>query len=232
MQSSAARRQTASHAAGNTSAAEGLKTDNSTKVVPPTTKPAAIAPLVPPAAERGTSERPAASAAGSPTPSQMPTLAAQRQAAALETLAQAQSLWNTGSRTMALELMHEAVLAAERNLRAGDQTSEASVLPQLVREWARMALAERQAAPVFELLTRLEPELSSQADLWAVRGNAAQRLGRHQDSVKAYLAALKLRPTESRWMLGAAVSLAAQGDLTAAAAWRSEEHTSELQSQR
>jgi MSHA biogenesis protein MshN len=63
----------------------------------------------------------------------------------------------------------------------------------------------------------LEPALSNQADLWAVRGNAAQRLARHQESVQAYFKALALRPNEPRWMLGAAVSLAALGQLDAAA---------------
>jgi Flp pilus assembly protein TadD len=70
---------------------------------------------------------------------------------------------------------------------------------------------------VLEMLTRLEPALSAQADLWAVRGNAAQRLARHQESVHAYLRALELRPDEPRWMLGAAVSLAALGRLEEAA---------------
>ena len=44
-----------------------------------------------------------------------------------------------------------------------------------------------------------------------MRGNVAQRLGRHQDSVHAYTTALQLRPNEQRWLLGAAVSLAALG---------------------
>ena len=39
----------------------------------------------------------------------------------------------------------------------------------------------------------------------------------HADAVLAYQNALRLRPGESRWMLGAAVSLAAQGQASAAA---------------
>jgi cytochrome c-type biogenesis protein CcmH/NrfG len=52
-----------------------------------------------------------------------------------------------------------------------------------------------------------------------MRGNAAQRLGRHQDSVQAYTTALQIRPNEQRWLLGAAVSLAALGQTNNAAEW-------------
>ena len=67
------------------------------------------------------------------------------------------------------------------------------------------------------MLTRLEPQLGSAPDLWAIRASAAQRLGRHQDSVHAYMTALQSRPNEQRWMLGAAVSLAALGQTGSAA---------------
>jgi Flp pilus assembly protein TadD len=93
----------------------------------------------------------------------------------------------------------------------------AVVIAPLVRELVRMELAEGRLNAVLEVLTRLEPALSGQSDLWAVRGNVAQRLTRHAESVRAYQMALKLRPGEPRWMLGAAVSLAAQGQLTEAA---------------
>jgi Flp pilus assembly protein TadD len=84
-------------------------------------------------------------------------------------------------------------------------------MASLARELGRMQLAEGRAAATLELLTRLEPSLAREADIWALRGNAAQRLGRHQDSLRAYTAALQLRPGEQRWMLGAAVSFAAMG---------------------
>jgi Flp pilus assembly protein TadD len=52
-----------------------------------------------------------------------------------------------------------------------------------------------------------------------MRGNAAQRLGQHAEAVHSYQRALALRPDETRWMLGAAVSLAAQGQTAAAGEW-------------
>jgi MSHA biogenesis protein MshN len=153
---------------------------------------------------------PAALTAPSPPPAA--ATAQRRQGAAQETLAQAQTLWNAGSREAGLELVREGVAAAERA-----QPSDPALLAQLVREQVRMELALGRPAAVLGVLTRLESALAGQADLWAVRGNAAQRLGRHEEAVQAYLAALQLRPDEPRWMLGAAVSLAAQGQLDAAA---------------
>ena len=83
-------------------------------------------------------------------------------------------------------------------------------------ELARMELAEGRVTQALEMLTRLQPSLGNVADIWAMRGNAAQRLGRHEESVTAYRAALRLRPDEARWMVGAAISLAAQGQIAAA----------------
>ena len=138
-------------------------------------------------------------------------------ATAQEAVAQARSLWNTGSREAALEAMRQAVAVAER---AQTSTPDPAALPAfqtLVRELARMELALGQVSQLLDQLVRFEPLLADQADLWAVRGNAAQRLGQHQESVHAYGMALKLRPGEPRWMLASAVSLALQGQLAAAA---------------
>ena len=147
-----------------------------------------------------------------------PVSASQRQqAAGREALAQAQSLWNGGAHDAALDLLQEAIATVERNLAGNANAANTALLASLVREWARMQLADARSAPVWELLSRLEPQLRNEADLWAVRANAAQRLGRHQDSVFAYVTALQFRPNEQRWMLGAAVSLAASGQTTAAA---------------
>lgn len=155
---------------------------------------------------------PATPPAAALSASTTPALEQRRQTAAQEALAQAQVLWRNGSREAALELVREAVAAVERV-----QPPDTGLLAQLVREQVRMELALGRPGAVLAVLTRLESPLSGQADLWATRGNAAQRMGRHQESVQAYLAALQLRPDEPRWMLGAAVSLAALGQLEAAA---------------
>ena len=140
-----------------------------------------------------------------------------RRSPALEALAQTQVLWNSGSHDAAIDFLREALDSAERANPAGKSSGNNVVLASLARELARMELAVGQVSEALEMLTRLEPSLSGFADIWAIRGNAAQRLGRHQESTAAYLMALKLRPNEPRWMLGAAVSLAAQGQTAASA---------------
>jgi MSHA biogenesis protein MshN len=177
--------------------------------LPKASSPAALPAL--PQVSQPSSSSPPSSVPATPVPNP----ATQRQSAATEALAQAQSLWSTGSREAAMELLREAVAVAERS--AGAASGNFPALIPLVRELSRMELAEGQASRALELLTRLEPLLFNQADLWAVRGNAAQRMGQHQESANAYLRALKIRPDEPRWMLGAAVSLAAQGQTAAAA---------------
>jgi MSHA biogenesis protein MshN len=126
--------------------------------------------------------------------------------AAMEALAQAQALWNDGAHSGALELLKVAIIRLEAL-----PPVESATMAALVRDYVRMALAQGQALEAVGLLERLEPQLSGVADVWALRGNAAQRLGRHQEAVNAYLTALLQRPDEARWMLGAAVSLAALG---------------------
>jgi len=172
-------------------------------------------------AERPRNERTSTSTLGSassPVAADLPQ-SAQRRSPALEALAQAQSLWSAGSREAGMELLRDALAVAERESRSGTPAGGPAVLASLARELARMELAEGQVSQTLERLTRLEPALSGFADVWAIRGNAAQRLGRHEESATAYLMALKLRPDEPRWMLGAAVSLAAQGKTTSAAEW-------------
>lgn len=141
-----------------------------------------------------------------------------QQQAGGDAMVQAQSLWNNGSHDAAMDLMLQSIDAAERSVNAGTATGSSTVvLVPLVREMARMQLAEGRYGAVWEMLTRLEPILGNQADLWAIRANAAQRLGRHPDSVHAYMMALQTRPDEQRWLLGTAVSLAALGQTTSAA---------------
>ena len=171
-------------------------------------------------AERPKVRTPAASSAAVAAPaSESTTPAIQRQQqAGGDAIAQAQNLWNTGSHDAALDLMQQSIAAAERSAKAGTSPGGANaLLVQLVREMARMQLAQARFGAVWDMLTRLEPLLGNQADLWAIRANAAQRLGRHQDSVHAYMMALQSRPDEQRWLLGSAVSLAALGQTSSAA---------------
>jgi predicted negative regulator of RcsB-dependent stress response len=130
-----------------------------------------------------------------------------------QALAQAQAMWNEGARTSAIDLLRQALSRVEA-LSPG-VASEALVA--LVRELARMELADGQVNNSLALLQRLEPQISAVADLWAMRGNAAQRLGQHAEAVSSYQRALALKSNEPRWLLGLAVSLAAQGQTTQAA---------------
>lgn len=140
-----------------------------------------------------------------------------QQATSSDTIAQAQAQWNAGLRAEAIGLMEKTLAAAERNTPLGNAGHADATLLVLVRELTRMHVAQGQFGAVWELLVRLEPLLGDQPDLWAIRANAAQRLGRHQDSVHAYMVALQSRPEEPRWLLGAAVSLAASGKTESAA---------------
>jgi hypothetical protein len=166
------------------------------------TAPATVAPAAPVPATRP----PTVSVAANPDPQ----AAQQRQAqAARETLAQAQTLWNAGSHDAATDLLQQALALAQNSPAA--TPSNGLVVASLARELARMQLADGRAAAALEMLTRLEPLVGRDADVWAMRANAAQRLARHQDSVQAYAMALQLRPSTQRWLLGSAVSLAALG---------------------
>ncbi len=144
-------------------------------------------------------------------------VAQRQQQAGGDAIAQAQNLWNNGAHDAAIDLMQQSIAAAERAVKAGSGSNPNLVLVALVREMARMQLAEARYGAVWEMLTRLELPLANQPDLWAIRANAAQRLGRHQDSVHAYMVALQSRPDEQRWLLGTAVSLAALGQTSSAA---------------
>jgi hypothetical protein len=179
-----------------------------------------------PVAQKQAAEKPApkAGVVASSTPATAPMpppdaaqVAQRQQQAGKDAIAHAQGLWNAGSHDSAIELMQEVLASAERAATAAPTPANVQLLGQMVRELTRMQLMESRPAPVLELLTRLEPVLGNQADLWAVRANAAQRLGRHQDSVHAYMTALQSRPNEQRWLLGAAVSLAALGQTASAA---------------
>ena len=177
----------------------------------------AAGPATPVAAKQPDPATAKAPAAAPQTDTTAPPPVAQRQQqAGGDAMAQVQSLWNNGSRDAAIDLMQQSIAAAERAVKAGSGANASLVLIPLAREMARMQLAEGRFGAVWEMLTRLEPQLGNQPDLWAIRANAAQRLGRHQDSVHAYMVALQSRPDEQRWLLGTAVSLAALGQISSA----------------
>ncbi|TXH87217.1 MAG: hypothetical protein E6Q78_14945 [Rhodoferax sp.] len=137
--------------------------------------------------------------------------------AAREALAQAQALWSAGNPAAATDLLREALQVGLR-VRSGSGSSTAMDTPLLamVRELARMQMGTGQTEAAHELLVQHEARFKGQADYWATRANAAQRLGQHADSVQSYMQALQFRPHEQRWLLGVAVSLAAMGQTAAA----------------
>src|SRR6185503_3909972 len=104
-----------------------------------------------------------------------------------------------------------AVATLADALAAAEAGRNASAIAELARELARLDIAGNRAQAALDLLKRLEAPLAGDADAWALRGNAEQRLALHHDAAVSYLAALRLKPGEGRWMLGAAISLAADG---------------------
>ncbi len=201
---------------------DSLKMDSTLSRAPVTRVPSDkaqvhVAPLSSPELVASAVVRPPRTVVSEPSSVAVAPSLPSRQSATREVLAQAQHLWAAGSRQAASELLRDALAVVERTGEINSKSADASaVAASLVRELAQMELAQGHVSQTLEMLTRLEPALSGVAELWAIRGNAAQRLGRHADSVTAYLTALKLRPNEPRWMLGAAVSLAAQGRIAAA----------------
>ena len=97
-----------------------------------------------------------------------------------EILVQAQSMWRGGARVAAMDLLTDAIAAIETQKLTETSLGQKTRLADLVRELARMQLLEGQVSPTWEMLVRLEPVLSGFADVWAIRGNVAQRQGGNQ----------------------------------------------------
>lgn len=136
-----------------------------------------------------------------------------RQLALQENLQQAQQLWQAGSRDAALDVLRATLQSAERS----KEPTQSAEYMTLLREWARMALALGRAAEVMALVSKHAAQLQAQPEIWALQGQAAQRLGQHAEAVEAYNHALNNRPNEARWLLASAVSYAASGQTDAAA---------------
>lgn len=150
----------------------------------------------------------AATAQGTPTITSAPV----RQVAADETVFAARALWGDGSHAGALATLREALAAAEAT-----HNNRATVT--LARELARLHVADNRAQDALDLLRRMESLLGDDAEAWALRGNAEQRLAMHAEAAQSYLTSLRMRPSEGKWMLGAAISLAAIGKLDEAKTW-------------
>lgn len=162
----------------------------------------------------GEAQRTDKALAKSPSPSASIAAPAAGAPSASDALARAQLMWNAGSRLAAMDLLQQTLSQVEAA--STSAVTGQSTLARLALELARMNLAEGRVSQALALLTRLEPQLFQIADVWAMRGSAAQRLGQHSEAVRCYRQALLLKPDEPRWMLGQAVSLAAQGQVGAA----------------
>jgi hypothetical protein len=134
-----------------------------------------------------------------------------------QALAQAQAMWNEGARASAIDLLRQTLSRIELAGSGSSGAATPALLLAVARELARMEMAEGQVSAALKLLVRLEPQINQVADMWAMRGNAAQRLGQHPDAANSYRRALKLKPDEPRWLLGLGVSLAIQGQTAEAA---------------
>ena len=183
---------------------------------PSPSPPAPLAPLANPVAAAA-----GPGAAVTPnTATAVPVVTVNRQLALQENVQQAQQMWQSGSREAATEVLRSTLQSVERST----EVSSAETI-HVLREWARMALALDRTAEVMALIKRHAGQLHVQgqgsghvqADIWALQGHAAQRLGLHNDAVEAYQHALLSRPNEGRWLLASAVSLAASGQLESAA---------------
>lgn len=149
-------------------------------------------------------------AVSAPIPASVPILAS---APAVVTSAPAQPAASASKAIAALPKPIQPKAAASATGTASSASADATALA--LRDAVRQQLARGDYTGIWNTLGHLE-ESPKNSDLWAIRANAAQRLGRHQECVHAYLVALEANPNEPRWLLGAAVSLAALGKTTQA----------------
>lgn len=183
----------------------------------PIAKPIQVAIAAPTARSLPRPTLPAASATSSApaTPaSSAPALPGsalpQKQFALVDRVQAARELWSAGNGEAATALLREAIAVPG---------TDASGRAMAARELARLELMARDPAGALQTLDRHATDLRGDAQAWALRGNAAQRLGRHDDAVLAFEAAVRLQGDDVRSMLGAAVSLAATGDLAQSRVW-------------
>lgn len=134
---------------------------------------------------------------------------------AVSTPATVQSLPKPASTKTATPAAKSASAATSAPALSASQQAAQNEAALALRDTVRQQLVRGDYTGIWNTLSHLEESPSSlknnNSDLWAIRANAAQRLGRHQECVHAYLVALEANPNEPRWLLGAAVSLAALG---------------------
>ena len=154
----------------------------------------------------------------SPKPPVLPasTLLARRtQLTGSEALAQAQTLWNSGSADAAIEMVgvgHGQPSA----MRSGSEAIGNPQLLTLVREWTRCSWPAAVTGGLGRL-DPVEPVLAMCPTCWRCAPTPRSASAATRTACSPHLAALQARPDEQRWLLGAAVSLAALGQTTSAA---------------
>lgn len=177
----------------------------------PQNAPASAPVVLPSQLQTSASARLPAQSSVPPTPLPGAGLKTQTQVA-MEALAQAQTQWAEGDQVGALQVVQGVIARLEKS-----PTGDTVALATAAREYVRMTTTQQRPADALAMLVRLELPLAQVADIWALRGNTAQRLGLHAQAAHAYLNALELQPGQARWLLGASVSLAAQGQTIPAA---------------
>lgn len=79
------------------------------------------------------------------------------------------------------------------------------------RLYAQSLIEAGDPAGALQVLTASEAYAAQQPDYRALMAAVAQRLARHEESVRHYMAALDLKPSRSAWWVGMAISLEALG---------------------
>jgi MSHA biogenesis protein MshN len=79
------------------------------------------------------------------------------------------------------------------------------------RLYAQSLVETGQPDEALRILSISAPYAAQQPDYLAFMAAVAQRLARHEDSVRHYMAALELKPARSAWWIGMAISLEALG---------------------
>ncbi len=116
-----------------------------------------------------------------------------------EKLRLAESLWQRGETTKALELLRESLRSAPRDI------------PLTLLE-ARLLAAQQQPGQALSLLRNLRPAPADSPDYFGMLGTLAQQQGDLHLAEDAYAHALTLAPDSLRWKTGMGITLALAGN--------------------